>query len=148
MLRRPGRRTLTIAPMRLEDVRDWLVRYGDAWEARDAEGMSALFAPGALFQPEPFMDALRGKPAIRDHWRGRLERQSDVQFRAEVLGVGATYGVAHWVVGYRSADAAEDAPDDPAKQVIDGVLLAAFDRSGRCTSLRQWWHEGRSTITG
>lgn len=127
--------------MRVDDFRAWLVRFGDAWEGRDADGISALFAPGALFQAEPFTDALRGKPAIRDHWHGRLERQVGIQFRAEVLGVGVTYGVAHWVVGYGLADAAADT----AKAVIDGVLLAAFDRSGRCTSLRQWWHESRTT---
>ena len=26
---------------------------------------------------------------------------------------------------------------------MDGVLVAALDDRGRCTSLRQWWHESR-----
>jgi len=53
-----------------------------------------------------------------------------------VLGAGETYAVAHWRATFRRADEAA------ARSALDGVLMAAFDRSGRCTSLRQWWHVG------
>jgi hypothetical protein len=144
--------------MRLEDFRAWLVRFGDAWEAGDAGAISTLFAPGALFQVRPFEVARRGKPAIREHFHGLLAGQADVRFSAEVLGVGATYGVAHWRATYRPTSEAEprrNGGDHPGAQqggrqhahslptaALDGVLLAAFDPVGRCTSLRQWWHEG------
>jgi hypothetical protein len=36
--------------------------------------------------------------------------------------------VAHWRVGV-------------AERALDGVLVCALDGRGRCTSLRQWWHE-------
>lgn len=120
--------------MQLDAFQAWLVRYGDAWEARDASALAALFAPGSTLQPGPFAPAVVGRPAIRDHWAPLLERLRDGSFRAEVLGVGATYGIAHWVTTARSVDG--------RSIIADGVLLAAFDRSGRCTALREWWHEG------
>jgi uncharacterized protein (TIGR02246 family) len=134
------------ARVRVEDFRAWLVRYGDAWEARDAQALAALFAPGALFEAQPFQAPLRGKPQIREHWTERFAGHAEPAFRAEVLGVGATYGVAHWRTTYRpsteGAAAADTASAGPAMAAIDGVLMAAFDPVGRCTSLRQWWHEG------
>jgi ketosteroid isomerase-like protein len=174
--------------VRVDDFSSWLTRYGDAWEARDAEALARLFAPGALFEAQPFATPLRGKPAIRAHWAERFVGQADPAFRAEVLGVGQTFGVAHWRTTYRptsepgTATAVDPATADhptatadpatadpatadpatadpatgsatvgqttgpaevgPATVAIDGVLMAAFDPMGRCTSLRQWWHEG------
>jgi ketosteroid isomerase-like protein len=139
------------APVRVDEFRSWLVRFGDAWEARDAEALAGLFAPGALFEVQPFETPLRGKPQIREHWSERFAGQADAAFQAEVLGVGETYGVAHWRTTFRPAT---DDPTTavsvnggianagPAVAAIDGVLMAAFDPRGRCTSLRQWWHEG------
>lgn len=121
---------------RVERIRAWLVRFGDAWEALDAEAIEAQFAPGALFQPMPFEPALQGKPAIRRHWEELLAEQAEVDFRAELLGAGETYGVAHYRATYRSPAGTLE------RSAIDGMLMGAFDRSGRCTSLRMWRHAG------
>ena len=112
----------------------WLSAYGDAWEHVDADEMAALMALGATFQPTPFVQLLRGRPSIRDHWKAEFSALSRVQFRAQVLGAGDTYGVAHWRVSFESGASS-------AESVRDGVLLAALDGRGLCTSLRTWWHE-------
>lgn len=111
----------------------WLSALGDAWEGLDPDAMAALFALGATFQPAPFDALLRGRPAIRGHWQAELDGVDGVQFRAQVLGAGDTYGVAHFRVSFRARDGRE--------LLRDGVLLAALDERGRCTSLRAWWHE-------
>jgi hypothetical protein len=124
------------AGARVELFRAWLVRFGDAWEARDPGAITALFAPGAVVQPDPFRDAVRGKPGILAYWAELLGMASAdrirggstaLSFEAEVLGAGERHGVAHWTV-------------TDGGHVRDGILLAAFDASGRCTSFRQWWH--------
>lgn len=107
---------------------DWLTRFGDAWEAGDAEAASALFAVGATLQPTPFDDLLRGRRAIREHLDGLFAGWAKASFTAQVLGAGDTYGVAHFRVGSSS-------------RALDGVIVVALDDRGRCTSLRQWWHE-------
>ncbi len=106
---------------------DWLTRYGDAWEASDANQLSELFVVGATFQPGPFDELVRGRRAIVEHFATLLGKWPNASFTAQVLGVGETYGVAHW----RAAS---------SERAIDGILLAALDDHGRCSSLRTWWH--------
>ncbi len=107
---------------------EWLTRFGDAWEAGDADAAGAVFAVGATLQVTPFADLIRGRRAIRDQLNAEFVEWPDASFAVQVLGAGDTYGIAHWRVSSR----------DHAK---DGVLVAALDDRGRCTSLRQWWHE-------
>ena len=115
-------------PTPLARFTDWLTRYGDAWEASDADAAGALFAAGATLLPSPFADLLRGRRAIADYLADQFGRWGHASFSAQVLGVGDTYAVAHWRVASEAS-------------ALDGVLVAAIDERGRCTSLRQWWHE-------
>jgi ketosteroid isomerase-like protein len=121
--------------MDVQAMTAWLTALGDAWEQGDADAAAALFAPGATFQPSPFGDLVRGRSGIAAHWAEVMSGQRAIRFQGEILGVGATYGIAHWrvVIGQ---------PDDRPIAVVDGILLAAFDRRGRATSVRSWSQEG------
>jgi hypothetical protein len=110
---------------------EWLTRYGDAWETADAHSAGSLFTVGATFQPTPFAGLLRGRRRIVAYFAEQFARWSGASFSAQVLGVGDTYAVAHWRVASEAS-------------AVDGVLVAALDDRGRCTSLRQWWHESVS----
>lgn len=114
----------------LEAFTAWLTSYGDAWEQADAELAGSLFAVGATLQDTPFSQLLRGRRAIREHLFDAFASWEDASFTAQILGAGDTYGVAHWRIA-------------SAERAVDGVLVAALDERGRCTSLRQWWHESR-----
>jgi hypothetical protein len=124
-------------PPRLDAFASWLAAFGDAWEATDAEVMAALFTLGATIQLSPFAELVRGRRLIREHWQAELDGLAEVHFRAQVLGAGDTYGIAHWRVSFvaRAGEAA---------RLRDGILLAAFDGRGQCTSLRLWWHESEA----
>ena len=113
---------------RVDEVTRWLTALGDAWESGDADALASLFAVGATLQDTPFDALIRGRRAIRDHFNSEFSGWPDASFSAQVLGAGDTYGVAHWRVASGS-------------RARDGVLVAALDDRGRCTSLRQWWHE-------
>lgn len=123
-------------PPLLESFTAWLSRFGDGWEAVDADALAATFGPVASLQPAPFGEVLRGRQPIADYWRTELADVRDVHFSAQVLGAGDTYGIAHWRVAFTRA---------AEQRVRDGILLAALDARGRCTSLRLWWHEDEST---
>jgi hypothetical protein len=120
-------------PPLLESFGRWLTAFGDAWEGTDAEAMAALFALGASMQPTPFAELVRGRRLIGEHWARELEGVREVHFRAQVLGAGDTYGVAHFRVSFVAGEG--------RARVRDGVLLVAFDERGSCASLRAWWHE-------
>ena len=122
---------------RLESFSRWLADFGDAWERADADGMAALFVVGATLQRTPFTELLRGRRQIRDYLAEQLAGAQGIEFRAQVLGAGDTYGVAHWRASYRLALPGVE----PVQRVRDGILICALDERGRCTSLRQWWHE-------
>ncbi len=107
---------------------DWLTAFGDAWEKGAAADVGSLFVIGATFQATPFTPVSRGRAQIVDWFAGELARWPDASFVAQVLGAGETYGVAHYRVASSS-------------RALDGVLVAALDARGRCTSLRQWGHE-------
>jgi ketosteroid isomerase-like protein len=120
-------------PPLLDAFKAWLEAFGDAWEATDHEAMAELFTLGATMQPTPFAELIRGRRQIGEHWRAELAGLHEVHFRAQVLGAGDTYGVAQFRVSYRL-------PGEEPARLRDGILLAALDERGRCTSLRSWWH--------
>ena len=108
----------------------WLTSYGDAWEQADVELAGSLFSVDATLQDTPFSQLVRGRRAIREHLFDLFADWSEASFTAQILGAGDTYGVAHWRIA-------------SPERAIDGVLVAAMDDRGRCTSLRQWYHESR-----
>jgi hypothetical protein len=110
---------------RLETFSGWLSAFGDAWEAGDARRLSPLFTVGASLAPDPFADVVRGRKRLIE-WFGELFGEwPGASFSAQVLGIGDTYGVAHWRVS-------------SAERARDGVWVVALDGRGRAESLREW----------
>ena len=112
----------------LEAFTAWLTAFGDAWEAGDAAALGSLFTVGATYAPDPFADVVRGRRAVLAWLGATFADWSSASFTAQVLGVGETYGVAHWRV------ASHD-------RAFDGVWVVALDARGRCESLREWSRE-------
>ena len=124
---------------RVERFRAWLEALAEALEGADLTACDRLFALEASFRPGPFEPVLRGRRRIRAHLEAQLADRGTVAVSARALGVGATYGVAHWVVGW-SADGVD--------RLEDSVFLVAFDPLGRCTSLRSWSAVGEGKAPG
>jgi hypothetical protein len=120
---------------RVERFRAWLESFGEALERADPEAAAALFVLEASWRPGPFLPVLRGRAAIRAHVEGLVAARPGMVIRGRALGMGTTYGVAHWVAAWEAPSDAEPAAGAPTS---DGILLAAFDPVGRCTSLREW----------
>lgn len=112
---------------RMERARAWVAAFADALEAGDAAGLAGAFAVECTWQPGPFAAPERGRRAIAAALLARAGRAPGLAIRAEVLGAGATYAVAHWRLTWGGA-----VPDE------DGVLLVALDVTGRCSALREW----------
>jgi ketosteroid isomerase-like protein len=117
----------------------WLEGYKAAWETRDAERAVALFTADATYQDEAFTPPNQGAQGIRDYWTKVTAGQRDVKFQYQVLSVKGSTGIAHWSAQFAVADSAT------AIQ-LDGVFLLEFDASGKCRSLREWWHLKSSEV--
>jgi steroid delta-isomerase len=111
----------------------WLEGYKAAWGLRDADRAAALFTPDATYQDEAFSPPHAGTQGIRDYWSKVTAGQRDVQFSYTVLSVKGDTGIVHWHARFTVADT-------QATIELDGVFLLAFEASGKCRSLREWWH--------
>jgi hypothetical protein len=66
--------------------KSWLDAYGQAWESRNAEAASALFAEHGTYQVTPFLEPLCGRKAIFDYWLEVSRTEENVRFGYENLG--------------------------------------------------------------
>jgi len=83
-------------PMTLQALDDWLHSYGLAWESRNPQAAADLYAEDATYQVTPFLEPLRGKPAILDYWTHVAKTQQNIEFGYEILAITPEHGIAHW----------------------------------------------------
>ena len=81
------------------DIARFMQGYKAAWEARDKAMFAALFQPDGIYHNTPFASQ-RGHAELAAYW-SRVELQSDVQLRYEVLASLPDAGLAHWHVTYQ-----------------------------------------------
>jgi ketosteroid isomerase-like protein len=117
----------------LAGLTEWLDAYGKAWESRDAEAAAELFTEDAVYQWGPFGRKLRGRVMIREAWAEAVEDQENIEFGYEVLTATARGGIARWWV-------AADIPSRKMRGRNEGIFRLAFDESGLCRSLEEWWN--------
>jgi hypothetical protein len=107
----------------------WLLGFTGALESGDDDALRRCFAVECSWQPAPFGATLRGRGAIAEHVAALRATRPGLDTTAEVLGVGATYGVARWTLTWGGRGDRERA---------DGILLVALDPLGRCSAIREW----------
>ncbi len=112
----------------------WLEAYGRAWRERNPQAAANLFTEDGAYQVTPFVEAMRGRPAILAYWSQVARTQQDIQFGYEVVAVTADVGIARWWASFVIVP--------PGWQTrLDGIFLISLDADGRCLSLREWWHK-------
>jgi ketosteroid isomerase-like protein len=117
----------------LAGLTEWLDAYGKAWEERDPEAAGDLFTEDAVYQWGPFGQRLRGKLMIREAWAEAVETQQNVKFGYEVMTATGSGGIVRWW-----CDA--DLPADGVHSRTEGIFRLAFEESGLCTSLEEWFN--------
>lgn len=115
-------------------LQTWLEAYGRAWETRDPHAAAALYSQDGTYQVTPFVEPLRGRPAILQYWQEVVRTEENIRFGFEILHGMADPGIAHWWASFVRV------PPGLATK-LDGIFLIALDDAGRCISLREWWHK-------
>jgi len=115
-------------------LKTWLEAYGRAWMSRDAHAAASLYTSDGTYQVTPFTPPICGHEAILKYWTGVCETERDIQFGYEILTTTAEIGVARWWASFFIIPQQLDTK-------LDGVFVITLDNSGRCTSLREWWHK-------
>jgi hypothetical protein len=117
----------------LAGLTEWLDAYGKAWEERDAAQAAELFTEDAAYQWGPFGRKLRGRVMIREAWAEAVEDQLNIEFGYEVLTATARGGIVRWWC-------AADSPSRQVRETDEGIFRLAFDETGLCTSLEEWFN--------
>ena len=118
---------------------EWLDAYGVAWESRDPDAAAELFTEDAVYQWGPFGQRLRGRVMIREAWAEALETQDNVEFGYEVMTATARGGIVRWWC-------ASDRPAEELRVHLEGIFRLAFDETGLCKSLEEWWNAKREPL--
>jgi len=114
--------------------KSWLEAYGRAWEGRDPQAATELYAEDATYQVTPFVAPLCGRQAIFDYWTGITQTEEGIRFGFEILAVTSDFGIARWCVSFII-----NPPGLTTK--LDGIFLISLDAADRCKSLKEWWHK-------
>ena len=121
----------------VEEAKNWLHAYGQAWVEGDPSAAVSLFHPDAEYRETPFSRVMSGSEEIRRYWQGgAADSQEDVTFSYEIWSVSGHEVHAGWRARFRRIA-------NRAVVELDGVFRLTFDRRRgvlRCSSLREWWH--------
>jgi SnoaL-like domain len=112
----------------------WMDAYGQAWQKRNPEAATALYSEDGSYQVTPFVEPMRGRKAIFEHWSNVARTEENVQFGYEILVASRELNIARWWASFVIV------PQD-LKTRLDGIFAISLDEEGRCTSLRVWWHK-------
>ncbi|WP_405241223.1 YybH family protein [Lentisalinibacter salinarum] len=129
-----------------EQADAWLSRYGEVWQAGDADAVTALFSGDAIYHEDPFEPPMQGRDAIRRYWQeGAADAQAEVSFRHAVWAVAGDQCFAHWQAWFTRVR-------DGSRIRLDGTFRLKFRRGDDgtvlCTSLQEWWHRREAPAPG
>jgi SnoaL-like domain len=114
--------------------KSWLDAYGQAWESRNPEVASGLFAEDGTYQVTPFDEPLRGRKAIFEYWSTVAQTEEKIEFSYEILVTNAQLNIAKWSASFVIVPFG-------LHTKLEGIFLISLDEEGRCKSLREWWHK-------
>lgn len=113
------------------DGQDLFARFKRAWEGRDVDSMLELYADGAEYRIDPFIEPLEGLVAIREHWNGVVAAQDHIEFDAERVWAAGRTVLGSWHVALTRRASAD-------RVRIRGFSTMEIDDRGRIARMREW----------
>ena len=114
----------------------WLAAYRKAWMDRDPDAAAALFTADATYTEQPYQQAFAGSQGVRDYWARVTATQASVEMQfGKPVTAGDITAVEWWTT----------LTNGGVPITLAGCFMLQFDASGKCRSLREYWHfaEGR-----
>ena len=124
---KPGRQGILSA----SDAKQFLKKYKQAWETRDADLAASLFTRDARYKENPFGEPIIGREAIHDYWAGATAQQEDIRFTVtNYLHTGYVL-IAEWTCQYRDRSSARP-------RELAGMFFADF-YGNQVRAFREYW---------
>jgi hypothetical protein len=95
-----------------------------------------LFTEDATYAEQPYQDAFAGSTGVREYWARVTATQSDVDVKyGTPVTMGDQTAVEWWTTLTNGGVAI----------TLAGCFMLRFDASGRCRTLREYWHFAEGT---
>ncbi len=118
-------------PLRVSDAKEFLAKYKEAWETRNAELAAGLFTRDAQYKEGPFGEPIVSREAIHNYWKAATGRQEDIHFTVKnCVRIGHIL-VAEWTCTYRDRSSGEH-------RELAGMFLADF-YGKQVRAFREYW---------
>ncbi len=112
-----------------DEVTDWVRRYQDAWAARDATALAALYAPDAVHD-SPAKGECRGRPDIAKNFESWLQAFPDLAFGWDESLIDGDRVVLPWRAEGTMRGAFFGVQGSGKRVEIDGVALLTVTAVG------------------
>jgi len=113
------------------DAKQFLKKYKQAWETRDADLAASLFTRDARYRENPFGEPIIGREAIHDYWAAATAQQEDIHFTVTNFLHTGYILIAEWTCQYR--DRVSGRPRELA-----GMFFADF-YGNQVRAFREYW---------
>ena len=117
------------------DIREaaarWARTWTEAWQALDVEPIVALYAPDATFSTEPFREAYRGHPGVREYvTRAFAEEEGPRVWVSEPIVDGNRAAISWWAA----------LREDDGDATLAGTSVLRYDDDGLVTEQWDAWN--------
>jgi uncharacterized protein (TIGR02246 family) len=117
-------------------ARAWVEGWLRAWPAGDADAVSALYTPDAVYLSHPFREPHLGSEGAREYARTAFGEEDLVEVRfGEPVACGNRAAVEYWAI----------VATEGKELTLAGMTLLRFAGDGRAEEHREYWsmQEGR-----
>lgn len=113
---------------------NWLELYKKAWEERNPDLVSELFADDIVMRETPYTAPFEGLEAVKKYWEeGARDSQMNIEFSYEVIAVKSNHAFAKW-------NAEFDRISNKVQVKLDGILEVQFNEKQKAVIFNEWWH--------
>lgn len=125
--------------MNVNDFRNWLKLYGQAWEDKDDKKFSELFTENIKYFWTPFENPEEGRAGLSLAFKSAVSTQTDIRFGYEILSFENQKGICRWWCKFVRI---------PTGNLIklDGIFVCEFDKNNLCKTFREWWHKEENDL--
>ena len=124
---KPGRQGTLSA----SDAKQFLKKYKEAWETRDADLAASLFTRDARYKENPFGEPIIGREAIHDYWAGATAQQEDIRFTVTNFLHAGYVLIAEWTCQFRDRTSGR-------QRELAGMFFADF-YGNQVRAFREYW---------
>ena len=105
--------------------------FGKGWEKGKSDRIAAVFTDDAVFRPDPFANALRGRDAIAEYWKDIPREQAEIAFKSGEIFVAGPWFSVEFRCRFRRRRSGE-------WMDVRGALYCETEE-GKISEMRMYW---------